>query len=79
MNGSDKIEDALPETAPELKHGAKRKAKSAVKYELYNLATDVGESRELSATNADRFAAMRAELTELLKDAVPPANVAVTE
>lgn len=79
MNGSGNIEDALPETAPELKRGAKRKAKSAVKYELYNLATDVGESRELSATEADRFAAMRDELTELLKDAVPPANMAVTE
>lgn len=78
MNGSDKIENALPESTQELKPAAKRKARPADKFELYNLATDVSESRDLSTKESDRLAAMRAKLTELLKDAVPPGNLAVT-
>ncbi len=76
MNASDSIDDALPETAEELKPAAKRKAKPANKYELYNLAADIGESNDLSTKEPDRVAAMRAQLLEMLKDAVPPGNLA---
>ena len=76
MNGSEKIDDALPETAAELQSAAKRKTNSADRYELYNLAIDVSESHDLSAQEPGRFATLRAKLTELLSGAVPPGNLA---
>ena len=66
MNGSEKIDDALPETAVELNSAANRKANSQEKYELYNLAVDISESHDLSAKEPERLATMRATLKELL-------------
>ena len=44
------------------------------RYELYDLATDIGESRDLSAEHPDRVRAMRRTMTEYLRqyDAVVP-------
>jgi arylsulfatase A-like enzyme len=39
--------------------------------ELYNLATDIGETTNLADKEPDRVATMKARLTELLKNAVP--------
>lgn len=54
---------------------AKKKGKKvAGKYEpiaLYNLAEDPSESKNLAETQPERVKAMRARLTQLLKDAVP--------
>jgi arylsulfatase A-like enzyme len=51
----------------------KRNAKAAAPggFALYNLATDIGETTDLAGREPERVAAMRAKLTELLKDAVP--------
>ena len=75
MNGSERIDDALPESAPELQSGAQRKKNAADKYELYNLAVDISESHDLSAKEPERLATMRATLKELLSGAVPPGNL----
>lgn len=51
-----------------------KNAKAAAKYEpvaLYHLTDDPGETKNLAAAQPERVKAMRARLTELLKDAVP--------
>jgi len=76
LNASDKIADGMPESAPELQRGAKRRsAAQAEKVELYNLAADVSESKNLAASDPQRVAAMRAKLNELLQGAVPTGNL----
>lgn len=40
--------------------------------ELYNLAEDISESRNLAATNPEKLKELSARLDTLLKDAVPP-------
>jgi len=40
--------------------------------ELYNLASDIGETNNLADNEPERVATMKAKLTELLKNAVPP-------
>ena len=47
--------------------------------QLYNLASDPGETMDLSAKEPERTAAMKAKLQELLKDAVPPGNAALEQ
>ena len=42
--------------------------------ELYNLANDLGESKNLVSQEPERVAAMRVKLNEFLKDAVAPGN-----
>jgi len=42
------------------------------KVELYNLAEDIGESRNLAAAQPQKVKEMRARLEDFLKDAVPP-------
>ena len=82
LNASDKIADGMPESAPELQRGAKKRAaqsdnaRQSEKVELYNLATDVSESKNLAASDPQRVTEMRAKLDELLRDAVPPGNLA---
>ncbi len=49
--------------------GKKRAGTSAS--ELYNLASDIGETNNLAEAENDRVATMRAKLNEMLKDAVP--------
>lgn len=56
-----------------------KNAKAAAKHEpvsLYHLTEDPGETRNLAAAQPERVKAMRARLSELLKDAVPPGNAA---
>lgn len=76
LNASDKIADGMPESAPELQRGGKKRANAqAQKFELYNLANDISESKNLVASEPQRVEAMRAKLAELLQDAVPPGNL----
>jgi len=49
---------------------------AAAKVELYNLAEDVGESKNLAASQPERVTQMRARLDNFLKDAVPPGQEA---
>jgi arylsulfatase A-like enzyme len=44
---------------------------SSEKLELYNLASDIGESKNLVASESERVVLMRSKLEEMLKDAVP--------
>jgi arylsulfatase A-like enzyme len=43
--------------------------------ELYHLADDLGERRNLAAANPVKVKELRAELDRLMRDAVPPGNV----
>ena len=47
----------------------------AEKYELYNLAVDISECRDLTTKEPERLATLRATLKELLSGAVPPGNL----
>lgn len=49
----------------------KKRQQEAAPVELYNLANDIGETRNLAEIEPDRVAKMSARLSELLKDAVP--------
>jgi len=51
---------------------AVRPAGAAERLELYNLAEDIGESKDLSASQPERVKQMRARLETFLKAAVPP-------
>lgn len=58
------------------KAAAKKKAQPAAgSIELYNLATDIGETTNLADKEPDRVATMQARLAELLKNAVPSGAV----
>lgn len=46
--------------------------------ELYNLANDLSEAKNLATQERERVAAMRAKLNEFLKDAVAPGNATKT-
>lgn len=46
------------------------------KVELYNLATDLGEQKNLASEQPGKVAELRAKLDVLLKTAVPPGNAA---
>ena len=76
MNASskDSEEDGAANTKKKTdnsKNQSKRPASEKPKFELYNLATDIGEKTNLAGQESDRVATMRAKLDELLKDAVP--------
>src|SRR6185503_17725710 len=47
--------------------------------ELYNLAEDVSESKNVAAANPERVKAMRARLNAFLKDAVAPGQRAARQ
>lgn len=53
--------------------GVKKKAagKSNNEYQLYNLANDIGETKNLATSNPEKLAEMKDVLKRLLKDAVP--------
>ena len=74
--------NATEEAAEDETDGAKAKGKAAkatAKYEplaLYHLTEDPSETKNLAATQPERVKAMQAKLAALLKDAVPPGNVA---
>jgi len=46
--------------------------KATGKVELYNLAEDIGESKDLAASQPEKVTQMRTRLDAFLKDAVPP-------
>jgi arylsulfatase A-like enzyme len=86
MNGSDAdSEEAAPGAGKAKGKGKKGRAKSEVDaatiaefgetLALYNLASDIGEKKNLELAEPERVAAMRARLAELLKDAVVPGHV----
>lgn len=54
---------------------AKKKPDTEAEVELFNLATDIGETTDLSAQEPQRIAAMKARLAEFLKNAVPSGAV----
>lgn len=64
-NASEDIADAVPETP------RKRKKAAPSGTALYNLASDIGEKTDLSASESERVKTMRAKLGELLRDAMP--------
>lgn len=47
--------------------------------ELYNLAEDIGESKNLAASNPEKLKELNARLDALLKDAVPPGGGSATK
>jgi arylsulfatase A-like enzyme len=51
--------------------------KAAPRIELYNLADDIGESKNLAASQPQKVREMRTRLDAFLKDAVPPGEDAV--
>lgn len=53
--------------------GGKKKAagKSNIEYQLYNLANDIGETKNLATSNPEKLAEMKDVLERLVKDAVP--------
>lgn len=51
-------------------------AKSTGSVELYNLAEDIGERKNLAAERLDKVKELRAKLDALMKNAVPPGNAA---
>lgn len=48
--------------------------KSTDNYQLYNLASDIGEKNNLAASNPEKLAEMKETLHRLLKNAVPPGS-----
>ena len=72
MNASEQDSEEATDSA------AKKKNKGAAKpdsVELYNLVVDIGEKTNLADKEPERIATMRAELAELLKNAVPPGQL----
>lgn len=62
---SDTADGAKP------KSRAKKRNQKEPLIELYNLATDIGETTNMADKEPDRVAKMKASFVELLKDAVP--------
>jgi len=62
LNASEQVAEEAPASGD----------KATGKVELYNLAEDISESRNLAAAQPQRVEEMRARLGALLKDAVPP-------
>ncbi len=52
----------------------KRARVQPAKVELFNLAEDLSEKRDLAATNPDKVKELRARYDALAKQAAPPAN-----
>ncbi len=82
INGSDADSEDAPAANGKGKKGrAKGEVDAATSSEfgetlaLYNLATDIGEKKNLLLAEPERVAAMRARLAEFLKDAMVPGNV----
>lgn len=53
--------------------------KTAGKVELYNLAEDLGETKNLAASNPEKVKELHARLDAFLKDAAPPGNGPVSK
>ncbi len=66
LNASEKNAEEAPGDEP----------KSTDSVELYNLAEDIGETKNLAATQPVRVKELRARLDAFLKNAAPPGNAA---
>ena len=66
LNASEKNAEEAPDDA----------VKSAGSVELYNLAEDIGETKNLAASRPDKVKELRARLDSFLKDAAPSGNAA---
>ncbi|WP_395742287.1 sulfatase-like hydrolase/transferase [Prosthecobacter sp.] len=84
MNGSDADSENAPAGAKGKGKGKKAKSTTADSataaqfgetLALYNLATDIGEKKNLALAEPERVAAMRARLAEFLKDAAKPGQL----
>lgn len=75
VNGAKSPHDALLLSASIPGSAAVRagdwKLLSIKKYELYNLASDIGEKKDLAASNPEKLAEMKKIFHRLLQDAVP--------
>jgi arylsulfatase A-like enzyme len=71
MNAGGAAGESGDEAAPVKGKKKGRRAANAGGIELYNLATDIGETTDLAAKEPDRVATMRAKLDEFLKNAAP--------
>ena len=68
LNASEKNAEEAPD----------EEAKSPGTVELYNLAEDIGERKNLAAAHPDKVKELRTRLDALLKNAVPPGNAVAT-
>ena len=81
MNGSDADSEDVPAAKGKGRKGKAKGVDAATSAEfgetlaLYNLATDIGEKKNLLLAEPERVAAMRARLAEFLKDAVKPGQM----
>ena len=69
LNASEKDAEEAPGDEPKTKG----------KVELYNLADDVSESKNLAATQPEKVKQLRTRLDAFLKHAAPPGNEAATK
>ena len=61
-------------------HGQKAEdGKAHPEYQLYNLAADLGEKQDLSASHPEKLAEMKDLLQRLLKDAVPDGQIGAAD
>jgi len=59
---------------PQVAAGVAARDQAVGNVELYNLAEDIGESKNLAAAQPEKVKAMQARLAVFLKDAVPPGD-----
>lgn len=69
FNAAESDTDSAKAAKPRAR--AKKRQQQAEPFELYNLASDIGETSNLASKEPDRVAEMSARLAEFLKDAVP--------
>lgn len=77
LNASGQDSEESSDDAP--RKGKNKNTAKGETMELYNLATDLGETSDLVMQEPERVAAMRAKLDELLKDAVPQGHLGKEE
>jgi arylsulfatase A-like enzyme len=65
-------EDGGAENTPKKKKAKKKQANGGPQVELFNLANDPNEKNNLAASNPEKVAELRAKLSELAAQAVPP-------
>ncbi|MEY4485233.1 MAG: Arylsulfatase, partial [Verrucomicrobiota bacterium] len=73
LNASEQDSEEAAEGAT--RKGKNKKIDQGETVELYNLATDIGETTNLATGEPERVATMRAKLNLLLKDAAPQGHL----
>lgn len=72
---STKAESGKAKAKGKAKGKARKAAAAGPAWQLYNLASDIGEKHDLAGQEKDRVATLRARLEERLKDAAPEGNL----